>query len=148
LLHLYQTNRSGAGSDCNTYSGTQGFITDIYYRIYSRIGGVNITGTNINEQFPSSKTSYQSNNWYYTAYGSPTPIGSFYDHICVTGTTVGWRPQPLPIQFPPSTNKVDSDFQQWYAGTTTVGSGLLVQTDTLVRYIDHGEHQTVVSPTN
>jgi hypothetical protein len=48
---------------------------------------------------------------------------------------------------PLSTLQVDQVFQTWNVGGGTNGPGLTVQTDTRRRYVDHGLHAAIVSPT-
>jgi hypothetical protein len=70
----------------------------------------------------------------------------FVDQICIIDPTGKLVPEVEPPQSPLSGTKIDSDTQAWFVGSSENGQGLQVQTDTLQRYIDHGEHLSIVSP--
>lgn len=55
-------------------------------------------------------------------------------------------PPITPPRKPLSTTKILHFWHKWYAGSTTPGKGVLVQTNTGQMYSDHGRHEDIVSP--
>jgi HEAT repeats len=140
---------NGRGADC-TMPGNQGWQSLVAYEVDDQFG-VNTSSPDngnagINEKL-GRKTDFQPNNWpMLTEGGSDTLGGLFSDYLCVTG--VG-NPNPTPPQSPLSTNKVDRFPQTWFAGDSTSPAdhkGCKVQTDNILRFIDHGRHTNIVSP--
>ncbi len=126
-------------------SGTAGFQTLIPYAIIS-FQGVQISNISVFENFSNYQSIYTNENWgSFTASGITTLDGTFVDDICRDGS--GLTPQPLPPQSPLSSVAVDQMFQTWNVGSGSAGAGLSVQTDTLRRYVDHGVHTGITSPT-
>jgi hypothetical protein len=138
------TNAGASGNSCtNPPSGTGGFQSKINYTILSFLG-VQITNIGINENFADSSDDYIGNNWpVFTAGGTTSASGAFYDNICVINATA---PPSLPPQSPLSSLKIDHVAQTWWVGSTTPALGVEVQSDTLQRYQDHGMHLSIVSP--
>jgi len=141
------TNR-GVTGDCNSVpatSGSSGFQTLVPYAIISFFG-VQVSHIPVYENFSNYQPIYTNENWgSFVAGGITTADGTFVDNICQDGS--GLTPPPLPPQSPLSNLAVDQMFQTWYVGSGSAGHGLSVQTDTLRRYVDHGVHTGITSPT-
>jgi len=135
-----------------------GYYTAIYYNTLDEFGN-QMPSIALNEQFsdPLSCTNPvghfcpdQNNNW-----NKPNPYGLssynlqgyWYDQIYFSSCT-NCTPAYSHPQTPLSSNKVDYGTQTWRVGSSTVGTGVSVQTDTFQRYTDHGAHNGVVSPVN
>ena len=71
---------------------------------------------------------------------SGAPAG-FADQI--EGEASGYTPAALAPGN--STVKVEHWDQAWYMGSLTPGLGKIVQTDTIQKYIDHAEHQNILT---
>ena len=86
---------------------------------------------------------YAGNNWGWPTAGSTNAVAAaFADHI--TGRAISGA-VPVPVCSGTAT-KVQHRNQSWYVGSLTIGVGVLVQTDVLYRYTQHGEHDSIVSP--
>ncbi|MDZ7638498.1 MAG: hypothetical protein U5J83_09660 [Bryobacterales bacterium] len=57
-------------------------------------------------------------------------------------------PAPTVPGNPPSITVRQSASQVWQIGSTNPGDGIVVQRNTLQRFIDHGDHANIMSPTN
>lgn len=127
----------------NPQTGTAGYISYIPYDIISFFG-VQITHIGVNETFGSRTDVYQGNNWPSpTAGGYTSADGSFADHACQT------QPSGTPPSYPPGSPQSSLVFQMsqnWYVGSSTSGSGLIVQEDELEYYQTHGDHTGILSP--
>ena len=143
---------NGRGADCNT-PGDLGWQSLIGYEVDDQFGVNTFTPDNgnagINEKL-GKETPFRKNNWPKGAQlhqgGVDTPQGLFVDNVCVTG---GGDPKPLIPRMPLTNKKVDSIAQTWFAGDSTDPAdhkGCKVQTDDIIRFIDHGEHQNIKSP--
>lgn len=141
---------SGRGANCSV-SGTQGWRTQVGYEVDDQFGVNTFTPDNIeagiNEKL-GAKSALQPNNWPQPAQGgSNTASGAFVDNLCVTG---GGAPAPKPPQTPLTNDLIDTIPQTWFAGSSATpppNQGCQVQTDTINRYIDHGSHVNITSPT-
>ncbi len=140
----------GRGANC-TVSGNKGWQSFIGYEVDDQFGADTSKPDNadagISEKF-GAKTDKQVNNWPIpTEGGSSTAGGLFSDNMCIT--TTAFNPAPLPPQAPLTSNLVDQIKQTWFAGSPAVApnQGCKVQTDTFTRYIDHGRHKNIASPT-
>jgi hypothetical protein len=106
--------------------------------------GTQITQIPINETFGTRYDYWQGNNWPSPSPGKYTsPDGTFADHVCAT----------LPSGTPPSgvpgvgaSSLVFQLGQSWYVGSLNNGSGLIVQTDLIEFYENHGDHTGILSP--
>ncbi|MBZ5551223.1 MAG: hypothetical protein LAO21_00785 [Acidobacteriia bacterium] len=125
-------------------TGTDGFQTIIRYQIRSFFNSL-ITVAQVNESFSDFKDIYIGNNW-----GIPpqtqftTTDGTVGDYICIGSP--GFTPTPLPPQSPLSDVQIDQWTQAWFVGSLAESGGVLVQTNTLVRYQDHARHTNIKSP--
>jgi hypothetical protein len=145
-----QDNRRG--NNC-AVAGTPGWQSLIGYEVDDQFG-VNTSSPDnadagINEKF-GAKTDLQVNNYPIPSEGgSNTTGGLFSDNMCIT--TTAFNPNPKPPQHPLTTNKVDRIAQTWFAGDSTTPAnhkGCKVQTDAFTRFIDHGRHLSIVSPSS
>jgi len=146
LISNGSTTNRGVKAPCEPIpapSGTDGFQSLVPYEIISFLG-VEITNITVAEHFGTDVPAYTNENWPLNT-GSPitSTDGTFVDDICQVGT---FTPHPLPPQSPPSTTLIDQASQSWNIGSGSNGPGLIVQTDTLQRYIDHGRHTGITSP--
>lgn len=138
----------GAVSACapNFPAGGTGWHTQYTWLILSKFGK-SIAGQNVNENFDNPQDA-QPNNW-----GGFNPNGSagvansttFKDDYCLVGIG-GVNPNTQAPQNPLGANLVDSVTQIYSIGSTTVGSGVPVQDQTLSRYVDHPALTNIVSP--
>jgi hypothetical protein len=120
-------------------SGATGYQSLLYYTTIEDAYGSPFASIGINEQF-GSFTADTTNNWPTpTAGGIATYSGTWWDTISVAcGSPCGASPLPLP----PSglSNPVMHATQTWRAGSATLGTGVVVQVDTIQYYTDHGRH--------
>ena len=141
---------NGRGASC-AVTGTQGWQSLIGYEVDDQFGANTSTPDNadagINEKF-GAKTDVKVNNWPIPSEGgSNTPGGTFNDNMCIT--TNAFMPNPKPPQTPLTSNKIDHIAQTWFAGDSTTPAnhkGCKVQTDAFTRFIDHGRHLSIKSP--
>ena len=126
---------------------TMGYQTLIEYRIEDQFTDVLPAAVGINEQFTTGEIDdFTGNNWSRGPAGGAnvSPAGWF---DVITG-------QSISTSFPTATNpcsplcntKVHHFDGEWYVGSTTVGRGRRVQTNTWQRFTDHAEHTNRVSP--
>ena len=106
----------------------------------------------MNEDFTGDDTfqaPYDASNWPPSQTLSPLllPSTGFYDGICIINVSNLLSPTPEPPQSPLTTSEVDYHTQAWFVGSSNSGQGIQVQTDTLQRYLDHGRHLNITSPT-
>ena len=133
------------GVSCDTpVSGNNAYLSFIRYEILSKFGTV-ISGIGLNEQFNAAlRSDNGSNNWPNPSAGGQTSSdGTFADVPCVTQTGLS----PSETQPSGGSTEVFHIPQTWFVGSTTVGSGISVQTDNLKYYTDHARHVSIVSPT-
>jgi hypothetical protein len=139
-----QNTATVGASACKPFAtGTAGYRTQVPYQIISKLGNV-VKNIPVNEVFDETTVvNFQDNDWAVPTEGAiTTPNGSFVDAIC----RVDGDPHPLPPQTPLTNNKVDQIPQFWFVGGLQNGFGVVVQTNNLVRFVDHGAHSTIVSP--
>ena len=122
---------------------TWGYESDIYYTIKDQLGTDIPTTTGVNESWTTGVVNdYSGTNWLRgSPGGSPTQGAVFYDKI--QGAYTGYTPA---ASCTGADSKVDHWGQEWWVGSQTSGSGTPVQTDTLQKYIDRGDHESIVSP--
>lgn len=149
LISNGSTNTIGVTGSCSLIpaaSGTSGFQTTVPYSIISFLGS-QISHIQIAESFSNHQPIYTNENWPFQAGTFTTPDGTFVDNICADGSLTPHPLPPPPPPSPPSNTAIDQLFQTWTVGGGTAAPGLSVQTDTLRRYIDHGVHTGITSPT-
>jgi hypothetical protein len=131
------------GQSCSKpTAGSAGFLSQIPYKVLSFFG-VAIANQYVTEAFANQQDIYVGDNWPVYVPGLPMLTagdGTFADAICVAGAPGTGNPQPLQPQNPRSTVQVDQALQSWYIGGQSSGSGVEVQTDTILRFEDHGIH--------
>ena len=96
-----------------------------------------LLGMNVNEQFTNIVVS-QAPGYGYSPNASAGVSGvyTFTDSYCAAFNPDG-SITTMPPQNPLLTDVVDSATQTYRLGSTTIGSGTSVQTQTLTRYRDH-----------
>jgi hypothetical protein len=109
---------------------------------------------NLNENF-TNLSDPVTNNWIYKAEGTSIASGAWVDIIaanpgnfCGMSGTATCDPEPEPYSSPLSTTLVDSADQRWRVGSTTPGTGTVIQKNKIERYEDNGNHSNIVSPSN
>jgi hypothetical protein len=133
------------GTAISDFAMSDGFSTHIYYSNKDQFGNT-LPSIALNEQF-GTVTNDQTNNWANPTAGGIGSYGSnewydwLYFYSCSGATPLCTNPQT-----PLSSNAVKHDAQSWRVGSSTVGTGVLVQTDNLQYYVDHGRHTSIVSP--
>lgn len=125
-----------------------GYESVISYAIQDQLQTTVPSAVPWNEQFTSSCVQDNSNgNW--CSYGLPPLRGDtltyLLDYISGPGTGNNPAPVPTPVCTEDSTQQQHWS-QEFRVGSLTSGSGVRVQTDTLVRFTNHAEHQNIVSP--
>jgi hypothetical protein len=126
-----------------------GYRTVISYSILDQLGRALPADVDANEQWTSGPIpDYSGNNW-----GQPTAneplLRSFRDLISdeITGPGVNNSPPNNPSTGCPGTAVLVQHWGQlWRIGSNAPGTGVLVQSDILQRYTDHGAHSSIVSP--
>ena len=150
----YLAKPSGTPDTLGNY-GTQGYEAYIYYVAWGLCTGKGVLATySLNEQF-STETDIVPNNWPHDATGLTLPLGNsvWADHVgiaagpgCLPGNTTTCS--PVPLNAGSSTTDVQNVLQAWRIGSASSGSGIVVQRNSLDRYIDHAVHLGIVSPSN
>jgi hypothetical protein len=133
-----------AGAITTGCDSTYGYSDFLNYKIQDQLLIFLPSSLPVNENWTAAAVQdYSGNNWGWpTARSATTAIASFADHI--TGPAVSGA-VPVPVC---SGNgiKIQHRNQAWYVGSSTIGSGVRVQIDVLGRFIDHGDHENIVSP--
>lgn len=96
-------------------------------------------GLDVNEVFGTFVADYSGNNWPYPSETSFNDTTSY-----VTDSLIATNPPAStpPAEYPQSgTTKVRHNVWNFYVGSLTYGSGLLIYSDTQQNYQDHGRHQ-------
>jgi hypothetical protein len=124
---------------------TYSYLSYVNYEVIDDKGKA-IKGFDVNEQWESGVVNDDATcNW---PRGAPGGFSStttrFADMIGAVGA--GGTPAPTGPGSPLGTHKTQHWAQAWYIGSTTPGKGTKVQTNTLQKYLDHGEHADVKSP--
>lgn len=127
-------------------SSSWGYETHIGYKVLDDRGN-EMNGVAVNEKWATAVTNdFAGCNWTRGPEGAST--APFFDMI--GGEAPGKTP---PAQAPPSAPgagmgsvKVQHWTQQWWVGSSTPGRGTKVQTNTLQKYQDHADHESVTSP--
>jgi hypothetical protein len=131
-----------------------GYETDISYEIQDQLFTGLPADVPYNEHFVTGAV--QDNpqgNW--ASYGLPTQVGGIalsspsgavlIDEITGPGVSNNPPPNPLPVCVGDSTQQ-EHWGQEFGVGTQTPGGGVRVQTDRIVRFTNHAEHQNILSP--
>ena len=133
------------GSIQTSCDSTYGYSTFITYTIQDQLLTPLPSGVPLNENWTTAVVNdYSGANWTRQVPGNLTTTGStFADHI--EGMNLSASPKPVPTCNGSST-AVQHWGQEWLIGSLTIGSGTLVQTDTLQKYIGYAAHLGIVSP--
>lgn len=131
-----QTPLTGAQTCTPFVAGNNGWYTTYTWQMLSFFGNP-LFGMNLNETFTNIVVSQQP-GYGYTANGANGVSGksTFTDAYCAAFNPDG-AITTKPPQNPLLTDVVDSATQTYRLGSTTLGSGTIVQTQTLTRYRDH-----------
>lgn len=130
-----------------------GYDTTINYNTQSLCAtDTAMTVYDINEAFGDWKLTDTSYNWGHgpATSGWVSADPRWWDHINFASgpafcPTVPCVPAPAnPGQGPH--NLVQYVFQSWYVGSPNIGSGALIQTDTLQRYLDSASQDQILTP--
>ena len=137
--HLYAKGSSHAAD------ATWVYASHINYEVIDDKGAA-IKGFDVNEQWDTGVVKDDpTSDWRRGPPGAfPSTTTMFADLI--GGETPTHTPAPTAPGSPLGTTKVQHWGQSWYIGSQTPGKGTKVQTDTLQKYLDHGEHLSVKSP--
>jgi len=125
---------------------TWGYETHVNYEVLDDKGSP-IKGFEVNEKWSTGVVNDDAKaDWRRGAAGgvNQPAASTFFDNI--QGETKEHIPAPMNPQAPLGTKAVQHWGQEWYIGSTTPGKGTKVQTNTLQKYQDHGEHQDIKSP--
>jgi hypothetical protein len=128
-----------------------GWQSIIYYQTMSLCSSSGaMTSYDLNESFGSWTADYAGENWTPATpiSGSAGTNGLWYDWLWYTITSSTPPPQsPTWNCFPHcGTTKVQHAAQTFRAGTPTTGQGYAIQQNTHQRFLDHGEHDNIVTP--
>ncbi|MBV9926418.1 MAG: hypothetical protein JOZ96_15475 [Acidobacteria bacterium] len=125
---------------------TWGYDTEIHYRIEDQFTDVLPSAVPINEQWTSGIiTDFSGMDWRRgAAQGATVGASDWYDHI--QGETSTHTPTPRGPCSPLCNTAVYHWNGEWYVGSTVIGSGRRVQTNTWQKFTDHSEHTNRVSP--
>ncbi len=130
----------------NDEFGGRGYTSHLFYKILNQFGDVLPMRVEVNEKFPSGVTfRYNNSNWPQRPQNAKVAPDKLEDKIqACTGDS--FTPESTNPQNPLSQTKVDYSKQEIRIGSLVTGEGVLVQKDDLVRYVDHGRHENIVSP--
>jgi hypothetical protein len=146
-LTIRAPHRLVPGVIAHTSHSSQGYRTEIVYSIRDNFNnllpGQPIT---VNEDFTTGVVyDFPGSNWQIALEASDTVnIPQFADVI--TGDNLTRTPVPQAPQNPIGETKVCHWTQDHYIGSTTIGAGRRVQTNTHQKYRDHAMHENIVSP--
>ncbi|PYS48768.1 MAG: hypothetical protein DMF68_12110 [Acidobacteria bacterium] len=130
-------------------SNNFGYISLVQYEIRDQFGSLLPSNVPINEHFTTGVINdYSGTNWIRDNRegGTSVPPSGWSDEI--DGQPLSRNPFPIPTApCSPLCNTPVHHFNgEWRVGSTTAGAGVLVQTNTWYRYVDHGTHTNKVSP--
>ncbi|MBP6820731.1 MAG: Ig-like domain-containing protein [Acidobacteria bacterium] len=127
-----------------------GYNSVWHYQILDQFGRMLPAAIPANEYFTSATMSATSNDWpTFTANGTNNANPADYtDSIGISGVIFYYSPNPTSPQSPLSTQLIQYANQSHQVGHQAPGSGRVVQTDQLRKYIDHGAHESITSPVN
>jgi hypothetical protein len=130
-----------------------GFVTIITYSVWDNLNTKLPYDLPVNEYFTTEIIKdYSGTNWERsTPNGHMTGNVTFTDSIGIDEDLSGYTFDPwIPTPEAPSSNlsqtRITHFGQQFWIGTLNPGTGVHVQNDTLVFYLDHGAHEDRVSP--
>jgi len=133
------TLQSGYPTDLHSRFGV-GYDSKTEWQMTDSCGNAD-AGLDVNEVFGTFITDYTGQNWS-TPFESSANQPTSYIMDSMIGTQEGgYVPAPEYPQTPLGTTKVRHNPWLFYVGSLTIGSGLLIHTDTQQNYQDHGRHQ-------
>jgi hypothetical protein len=136
----YQMLPAGNSPSC---SGQYGYTSTLQYLVQDQLLSALPLNTDYNEQWTTTVTPVAGNNWLRPSETPGTTNGNIlFDLISGPGDPSA---SPLPVCTGDST-EVQYWGQEWRLGTQLTGVGPRVQTDTLIRFVNHAEHKPVFSP--
>jgi hypothetical protein len=112
--------------------------------------GVAISGQSVNENFANQTPVFPGENWPAFTPNGVAGVSVFNDNYCRLNVP-NQPPQAVPLPATSFTGEysvhlVDWGNQYYAIGTTTIGGGVQVQSQTLQRYIENPALQNIVSP--
>jgi hypothetical protein len=126
-------------------SASWGYESRVTYEAVDDKGNP-INGYEVNEQWTSDVVKDDAAcDWRRGPAGGLAVPGTTFDDL-IGGEGAGRTPAPQAPKSPLGATKEQHWGQDWYIGSTTPGRGTRVQSDTLQKYLDHGEHLNVTSP--
>ncbi len=141
-------SRLVAGTIVNSCDPTFGYSDFINYIIQDQLLTPMPSAVPINEHWTSGVVQDDTNpvpNWRQGVQGAITTTGStFADHI--GGENLSLPPVPVPTCNASDGTAIDHWGQDWLIGSTQIGVGVRVQSDTLQKYIGHALHTSIISP--
>ena len=129
-----------------------GFRTQISYSVWDNLSTRLPTSVPVNEYFTTGIIrDYPGTDWQRSDPNgySTDSTAKFFDTLGVFQSSLifgGWTPRPQSPGNPLSSSRIIHFHQQFWVGTLNPGTGVLVQDDTLVLYLDHGAHEDVSNP--
>jgi len=150
----YTQKPSGVSDTLGNY-GPQGFQAFIYYVTWGLCSGQGVLASySINEEF-STETNSIANNWPHVEGGTALPLSDsiWSDWVAISAASVCLATPsdtctPVPQNAGSGTTLVQKVDQIWRVGSTIAGSGIVIQRNSLDRYLDHALHSAIVSPSN
>lgn len=136
-----------AGTVSHTVDPVFGYGSFIGYTIRDQFSTQLPSGVAVNEQWSTGVVAdFSGMDWRRGPEGGfeTSSTAAFFDHI--GGETSDKTPTPTVPHSPLGSTKVYHWGQQWFVGSSTVGSGRRVQSNTLQKYTDHATHENIVSP--
>lgn len=125
---------------------TWGYETQVHYRIEDQFTDLLPANVPLNEQWTTGVVAdFAGMNWRRGAEGGATVApADWFDRI--QGETAGHVPAPRSPCSPLCNTAVYHWGGQWFVGSSVIGRGRRVQTNTWQKYTDHAEHTGRVSP--
>jgi hypothetical protein len=136
-----------AGTITTNCDATFGYLTDLNYTIQDNLLANMPSSVALNENWTTGVTNdFSGTNWRRGNAGSITTTSgspaAFFDEI--GGENVALPPNPTAACSGTAT-AVDHWGQEWKIGTTSIGVGTRVQTDTIQKYTQHAVHNSIAT---
>lgn len=127
---------------------TYGYMDFLNYTVQDQLFVALPDGGPVNEHWTTTIFyDYNGTNWRRGAEGGFSTAGAgapFADQI--GGENLSLPPTPTPTCNTGTSPKVEHWGQEWWFGSLMPGVGVRVQTDTLQKYKDYADHESIVSP--
>ncbi len=138
-------NRLLAGQTVHQCDPTFGYIDFLNYTIQDNLLTSLPADVPLNERWSTGVVNdYNGTNWRRGAEGTFTATGSSFADM-IGGEALSLPPVPVPACVGDAT-AVQHWGQEWRIGSLTIGVGRRVQIDKLQKFVNHGEHQQIVTP--